>query len=123
MAPKQLEPFCFWCGGNARYDFSSEPRPFHENKQRLCESCTRLAGAEGILLFEVTEQNPGCGNPELSGTIAYYTGRWTVIDAHMAAQIFPAEILPGVVAQRFAGVSVANYAKAGFNKYPWRTIQ
>ena len=120
---KQLEPMCFWCGGNARFDFASEPRPFYPDTNHVCANCVSIRGPDEILIFELTEKNPGCGNPTLPFAQVYYTGRWVAITAQMVSCLFPAEMVPAIVAQGFAGLGEENYAIAGFNKYPWRTIQ
>lgn len=117
-----LEPFCFWCGGNARYEFSTEPRPFYPDRQQMCASCASLR-KDGILLFEMIETDPGCGNPYTMHGGAFYTGRWVVIDDCAAAQMFPPEVLPMVLAARISGLKAEKYAAAGFTKHPWRTIQ
>jgi hypothetical protein len=119
---KELEPFCFWCGGNARWDFVCEPRPFYPDRQAMCANCHDLCG-NGILLFELTEKNPGCNNPVRIADAVYYTGRWAVIDDETAAKLFGPDKLPGVLCTRIAGMRDDNYAAAGFAKYPWRTIQ
>lgn len=120
--PKELEPFCFWCGGNLQYEFHSEPRPFYENKQKLCEGCVSLRG-DGIFIFEVVQTDPGCGNPVMHNTTAYYTGRWCVVDDLTAAQIFSPETLAHVVIARLVGLRHDKYAKAKLDKYSPRTIQ
>jgi len=117
-----LEPFCFWCGGNLNYEFWAHPRPFCEDIRNMCASCLHARG-DDIAVFEVIETNPGCGNPALPNGRAFYTGRWVVIDADIAAQIFPAQMLPGVLHARIAGLRYDNYAKAGFDKHPLRKIQ
>lgn len=119
---KQLEPFCFWCGGNPQYEFQTEPRVFHEDRQMVCNSCMHLCGS-GIMVFELTETDPGCGNPTVCDGRVFYTGRWVVIDDQMAARVFPPEMLDGVINTRIAGLRTDNFARGGFNKYPWRTIQ
>jgi|SRR6185312_4337704 len=118
----ELEPFCFWCGGNARYDFFAEPRGFYANTQAMCRACEAL-GCGGIYLFELTETNPGCGNPVHVSGRAFYTGRWTVIDDRSAKNLFGPHMVEGVLKTRIAGLRDDNYARAGFDKYPWRTIQ
>lgn len=118
----KLEPFCFWCGGNAQWEFQSPPRPFYPDKQTLCDSCAHMRGM-GIIVFELTEQDPGCNNPVMECGKVYYTGRWVVIDDVMAAQVFGPDKLPFVIGSRIAGLRWDNYAKAGFSKYPWRTVQ
>lgn len=122
---KELEPFCFWCGGNAQFEFCTQPRPFYAEKLQLCDSCSALQGSH-IIVFELIEgTDPGCGNPMLPalGVPVYYSGRWRLIDDHQAAQAFPPDRLPGVLQTRIAGLRADNYARAGFDKYPWRTIQ
>lgn len=119
---KALEPFCFWCGGNPSFEFSTEPRPFYEDRQALCESCSAMSRG-GILLFELTETDPGCGNPTMHNGAVFYTGRWVVIDDHTAARVFPPEMLGGVINTRIAELRADNFARGGFDKYPWRTIQ
>lgn len=120
--PKQLEPFCFWCGGNPRYEFSTEPRPFHDDKQTLCESCAMLR-QDGILCFEMSESDPRCGNPTMANGKVYYTGRWVVIDDATARAILPTDAVPEVLRGRITGITVDRFEKAGFSKYPWRTLQ
>lgn len=118
----ELEPFCFFCGGNARFEFRSAPRPFFEDRQKICDSCHSLRQI-GVLIFELTETDPGCGNPTMIDGKVYYTGRWTVVDENMVAQLFPPEKLPDVLETRVAGLRHDNYARAGLDKYPWRRIQ
>lgn len=119
---KQLEPFCFWCGGNPRYDFAAESRPFYDNKQTLCESCAALQNG-GILCFEMSESNPQCGNPTIATGTVYYTGRWVVIDDATAKNILPDDTVREVLRGRITGISVERFKAAGFSKYPWRTVQ
>lgn len=117
-----LEPFCFFCGGNARYEFQTASRPFYPDAHVMCDTCAAVRG-DGIMVFELVEEDPGCGNPTLPGHPVYYTGRWTVIDNHKAAKVFAPDKLLGVVSTRIACLRADNYAKAGLAKYPWRTIQ
>lgn len=120
--PGEYEPFCFWCGGNARIDFTARPRSFHAEKQQLCANCEEIRG-DGIMVFETTEKDPGCSNPVLAGNAGWYTGRWVVISDKEAAATFPTAILPSILNGRIAGLREDEYAKAGYAKYKWRTIQ
>lgn len=121
MFSKELEPFCFWCGGNARLEFACEPRPFYPDKNTMCNNCVQAVRG-GIILFELTETNPGCGNPAMIEGRVYYTGRWTILTDIEASQVFTLDKLTGVFTTRIAGLREDNYAKAGFNKYPYRSV-
>lgn len=120
---QELEPFCFWCGGNARWDFVGEPRPFHPNTLQFCQNCATARQDGEVLLFEMTETNPGCGNPTLTGREVYYTGRWVAVPVEVLNHLFPPAMVPGVIETGFACLKDENYHKAEFDKYPWRTIQ
>lgn len=120
---KPLEPFCFWCGGNARWDFASEPRPFYDNKATFCENCSSARATGDILLFEMSETDPGCGNPTIPGTSVYYTGRWTVVSQDVLPHIIPPDGVKMVTDTGYMCLRHDNYAKFGFDKYPWRTVQ
>lgn len=116
----ELEPFCFWCGGNARYDFTSECRPFREDPKpcAICDSIRKT----GVTLYEVMESDPGCGNPPLIPGV-WFTGRWTVVPDHQIEHIFPAANVAAVLEVRVACLRADNYKKAHLDHYPWRTIQ
>lgn len=118
----ELEPFCFWCGGNARFEFYTMPRSFHTEKQVLCDSCIALRG-DNVAVFEMVEYNPGCGNPTMKNGTVFYTGRWVAVDMEKIKQLFPPEARASIVNTRIVGLRQDEYARYGFAKYPWRTIQ
>lgn len=117
----ELEPFCFWCGGNARYDFTSVPRPFREDQHVACMMCESIRKL-GIAVYEVVECNPGCANPELRPGV-WFTGRWTVVPEHQIEHIYSPHMVKAVLEARVACLRADNYKKAHLDHYPWRTVQ
>lgn len=116
------EPFCFWCGGNARFWFITNPRPLLDTPQpKPCASCESIR-ALGVAVYEVVEYDPGCGNPKVIDNV-WFTGRWALVRNEDVPILFPTEKVAAVLETRSACLKAESYKSAHLDHYPWRTIQ
>lgn len=114
------EPFCFWCGGNARILFECVARPIREDLS-YCVSCASIADL-GIAIHEVTEVYPGCNNPEVAPGI-WFTGRWVVVRPQEAVVIYGEAKMQDILKAKAATLHNDVYHQHRLDHYPWRTIQ
>lgn len=117
----ELDPLCFWCGGNARFWFTSEPRPMRPDPATPCIQCESIRKM-GIAIYEVINQDPGCNNLQAREGV-WFTGRWTVVDEKQVEMLFTPDWRETVLKERIACMRADVYKAAHLDHYPWRTIQ
>jgi hypothetical protein len=116
-------PLCFFCGGNARIDvIITPPRPLEEHPHVICKNCAGLRDSGEIMIFEVVEADPGCGNIKLREGV-WYTGRWVTIDEEIGLMLFASEQQASVSNSKYACLRADNYARANLDKFAKRIMQ
>lgn len=114
------EPFCFWCGGNARVFFECPPRPIRMD-MAYCKMCASLAET-GIAVHETTEIYPGYDARPVSSSL-WFTGRWTVVRPVDLELIYEPWKISEIKKAGAATLHASYYHSHHLDHYPWRTIQ
>lgn len=92
-----MKKFCFFCGGHQDYMVLYPLGGDYTGDAQQCAMCVGMVGPNAAAIFEVTEHDPGCGNPELMPGV-WFTGRWTTISKAN---------LPNIYGERAAAVAQA----------------
>lgn len=87
-----MPELCFFCGGHqdlqTMFPCGGE---YTGAAAHQCSMCHALIAPHQVAIFEATEQDPGCGNPQVQPGI-WFTGRWTTMEKQYLHNIYPAEI-------------------------------
>lgn len=93
---------CFFCGGHqdllALFPMGGE---YTGANTPGCDLCRSMITTAEVAIFECTEQNPDCGNPEVQPGV-WFTGRWTTVPKTYLKSMY-AEEVAAKVAQAGAG--------------------
>lgn len=93
---------CFFCGGHQDLQpYFVLGGEYAGKADHSCKMCLQMIEPNQAAIFEVTDQDPGCNNPEHQPGI-WFTGRWTVVLKQYLPTIYNADTAARV-AQAGAG--------------------
>lgn len=110
---------CFFCGGNRtksiRVVSPVALPPARPDQTYPCINCQCCAQPDEIMIFEVTEKDPGCDNPILQDGV-WFTGRWACVPKAYVPKFFQPHRVKQVLDTGFACLRDDNYKVAGLTK-------
>lgn len=109
-------PLCFFCGGNPQYTFQTQRIPYTGERKPCC-LCKAMIADDEIAIFEMSEVDPGSGNPVFQPGV-WYTGRWATVPKEHVVHIFGRNNGSIVLAHGYGCLRYDNYHKALLDKYP-----
>lgn len=110
-------PLCFFCGGNARYlCIIHPPRPIAEHEGMICDNCRSIRDDDEIIVFEVVETDPACGNPQFTDGV-WFTGRWVNVPRKLALPWFPISSQEKIMEECAAYVRADQFAKVDLTRF------
>lgn len=88
---RKIGDICFFCGGHQDLTTLFPMGGIYTGiADHGCPLCLQCIAPHQAAIFEVVEQDPGCGNPKVQDGV-WFTGRWTCVPKSYLTNIYPAD--------------------------------